>query len=137
MNNSETYIIVFACNWDGLSCIDAAAQAGLNYPASVRVVRVSCLSRVHQGLILKAFDLGAEGVMLLGCEPDKCQFNTDASYITHEYEKARMVLEMLGLGEERLVIRRMPRGDGSDFVRQVTDFIGKLERIRKAVPARA
>jgi len=47
-----------------------------------------------------------------------------------------MVLGMLGLGEQRLVIHRMPRGDGSDFVKQVKNFIEGLEQLRKAVPAR-
>lgn len=137
MNKQASYIVVFACNWDGLSCIEAAAQAGLHYPALVRVVRISCLSRVHQGLILKAFELGAEGVMLLGCKPDDCQFNTDAEHITKEYEKARMILKLLGLGEDRLILCNTPRGDGSGFVGRVTDFITQIERMRPAVPARA
>jgi len=137
MNKSAVRLVVFACNWDGLSCIEAAAQAGLVYPASVRVVRVSCLSRVHQGLMLKAFELGADGVMLLGCEPGNCQFDIDAGLIEQEYEKARRVLRLLGLGEERLVLCHIPRGDGSGFVGRVTGFIKKVERMQPAVPAGA
>ena len=130
MNKQAVNVIVFVCNWDGLSCIEAAAQKGLDYPASARVVRVSCLSRVHQGLMLRAFELGAAGVMLLGCEPENCQFNTDATHITREYAKVQMVLRMLVLGEERLMLCQMPSGDGSGFVRQVTDFIKRLEQMR-------
>jgi coenzyme F420-reducing hydrogenase delta subunit len=137
MNRSAVRLVVFACNWDGLSCIEAAAQAGLSYPASVRVVRVSCLSRVHQGLMLKAFELGADGVMLLGCEPGNCQFDIDAGLIEQEYEKARRVLRLLGLGEERLVLCHMSRGDGSGFVGRVTGFIGEIEQMQPAVPAGA
>lgn len=137
MSRSAVHLVVFACNWDGLSCIEAAAQAGFSYPASVRVVRVSCLSRVHQGLILKAFELGADGVMLLGCEPDNCQFDIDAGLMAQEYEKARRVLRLLGLGEERLFLCHMPRGDGSGFVRQVTGFIKEIEQMRPAIPAGA
>jgi len=137
MNRSAVRLVVFACNWDGLSCIEAAAQAGLSYPVSVRVVRVSCLSRVHQGLMLKAFELGADGVMLLGCEPGNCQFDIDAGLIEQEYEKARRVLRLLGLGEERLVLYHMPRGDGSGFVGLVTGFIGEIEQMQPAVPAGA
>ena len=137
MSKATSNIVVFTCNWDGLSCIEAAAQAGLHYPASVRIVRVSCLSRVHQGLMLKAFELGAEGVMLLGCKPDNCQFNADTDYITREYEKARMILKLLGLGEDRLIIYHAARGDGSGFVGQVMDFITQIERMRPTVPAGA
>jgi len=137
MNKSTIHLVVFACNWDGLSCIEEAARGGLTYPASVRVVRVSCLSRVHQGLMLKAFELGADGVMLLGCEPGNCQYDIDAGLVTREYEKARIVLGLLGLGKERLVLCHIPRGDGPGFVRRVTDFLKELEQVRPAIPARA
>lgn len=133
MNKSAANIVTFTCNWDGLSCIDSAAQAGLSYPASVRVIRVTCLSRVHMGLILKAFELGADGVMLLGCEPGNCQFDADADHITQECEKARMILKLLGLREERLALCYMPRGDGPGFVKQVTAFINEIEQMRPGV----
>jgi coenzyme F420-reducing hydrogenase delta subunit len=137
MSKSAADIVVFACNWDGLSCIEAAAQAGLNYPASVKMVRVSCLSRVHQGLILKAFELGADGVMLLGCEPGNCHFDIDSGLIDLEYEKAKRILRLLGLKEERLVIAHMARGDGTGFVGRVTNFIKEIEQRQPATAIRA
>jgi coenzyme F420-reducing hydrogenase delta subunit len=137
MSKSAADVVVFACNWDGLSCVEAAAQGGLLYPASVRVIRVSCLSRVHSGLVLKAFELGADGVMLLGCEPGKCHFDTDAECIAQEYEKARGILGLLGLGERRLVLAHMPRGDGAGFVSRLVSFIAEIEQLRPATRARA
>jgi len=137
MSKSAADVVVFACNWDGLSCVEAAAQGGLLYPASVRVIRVSCLSRVHSGLVLKAFELGADGVMLLGCEPGKCHFDTDAECIAQEYEKARGILSLLGLGERRLVLAHMPRGDGAGFVSRLVSFIAEIEQLRPATRARA
>lgn len=137
MSKSAADVVVFACNWDGLSCVEAAAQGGLLYPASVRVIRVSCLSRVHSGLMLKAFELGADGVMLLGCEPGKCHFDTDAECIAQEYEKARGILGLLGLGERRLVLAHMPRGDGSGFVSRLVSFSAEIEQLRPATRAGA
>ncbi len=130
MNKRAANIVTFACNWDGLSCVESAAQAGLSYPASARVVRVTCLSRLHMGLILKAFELGADGVMLLGCEPGNCQFDADSGHITQEYEKARMILKMLGLQEERLALCHIPRGDGPGFVKRVSAFINEIEQLQ-------
>jgi len=132
MNKPVANIVVFACNWDGLSCIEAAAQKGLSYPASVKVVRVSCLSRVHSGLILKAFELGADGVMLLGCNPGNCHFEIDAGLIEREYEKTRNILGLLGLREERLALTRLPGGDGPGFVKQVTNFIAGIAQTQPA-----
>ena len=132
MNNSKENIVVFVCNWDGLSCVEAAAQKGLSYPASVKVVRVSCLSRVHSGLILKAFELGADGVMLLGCNPGNCHFEIDAGLVEQEYEKTRNILGLLGLREERLALIRLPGGDGPGFVKRVNDFIAGIEQAEPA-----
>ena len=132
MNNAKANIVVFTCNWDGLSSVEAAAQRGLSYPASVKVVRVSCLSRVHSGLILKAFELGANGVILLGCNRGNCHFEIDLGLIEREYEKTRNILGLLGLREERLALVRLPGGDGAGFVKQVTDFIARIEQAEPA-----
>jgi coenzyme F420-reducing hydrogenase delta subunit len=128
MSRNNVDIVVFACNWDGLSCVEAVAQSRLNYPPSVKVVKVSCLSRVHSGLILKAFELGADGVMLLGCESESCYFEKDERFNVKEYEKARDILGLLGLGADRLRLAWLPRGDGKGFVKQVENFIAEVER---------
>jgi coenzyme F420-reducing hydrogenase delta subunit len=75
MNKTST-TVVFVCNWDGLSCIEAAAQKHLTFPTSAKIVRVSCLSRVDIGLILQSFDLGADGVVLVGCDTNSCHFGS-------------------------------------------------------------
>lgn len=122
-------VLIFACNWDGWSCIDAASNLGLRYPASVKLVRVNCLSRIHAGLILKAFDFGAEGVMLLGCVPGMCHFDADSEYIVNECEKAQRILEMLGVWRDRLVLVRLPAYDGHGFVGEVNKLMEEIDRI--------
>ena len=133
--NSSHHVVVFACNWDGLSCIEAAAHEGLSYPASVRIVRVSCLSRVHLGLILRAFELGAEGVMLLGCEPGACNYDKDSCNITREYEKAQGLLSLMGMAPETVVLSYMSRGDGVSFVHKVNEFVEEVGGLPRPVPA--
>jgi F420-non-reducing hydrogenase iron-sulfur subunit len=128
MNRNNADIVVFACNWDGLSCIEAAAQSRLSYPPSVKVVKVSCLSRVHSGLILKAFELGADGVMLLGCQSESCYYQKDEKFNVKEYEKTRGILGLLGLGADRLRLAWLTRGDGQSFVKQVKNFIAEVEQ---------
>ncbi len=128
MKRNKTNIVVFACNWDGLSCVENAAQSRLSYPASVKLVKVSCLSRINSGLILKAFELGADGVMLLGCRPGSCHFEKDEKFIASEYDKAVNLLDLLGLGTNRLKLTRLARGDGQEFVGQVENFIEEVSQ---------
>jgi coenzyme F420-reducing hydrogenase delta subunit len=120
--------VVFSCNWGGWSCIDAATNAGLHYPASVKVVRLSCLARIHAGLILKAFEFGADGVMLLGCEPGSCHFDSDNMCVSKEYEKSRDILNMLGIWKNRLALVQLPAFDGQQFIAQLMNFLAEVER---------
>jgi coenzyme F420-reducing hydrogenase delta subunit len=121
MNNAAT-IVVFVCNWDGLSCIEAAAQKRLTFPASVKIIRVSCLSRVHTGLILKAFELDADGVMLLGCDSKNCHFGIEEDLIDENYAKAHGILKLLGLNSNRLSLERLSHADGAGFIKKINQF---------------
>ena len=122
-------MLVFACNWGGWSCIETATSLGLTYPTSVKVVRVSCLSRVNAGLILKAFEFGAAGVMLLGCEPGECNFGADSEYIVKEYERVQNILEMLGIGKDRLVLAQLPAFDGHQFIGQAMKLSAEITQM--------
>jgi len=132
-------VLIFSCNWDGWSCIETATNSGFRYPASVKVVRVSCLSRIHTGLILKAFEFGVDGVILLGCEPGNCHFGSDSEYIIKEYKKAQNILEMLGIWKDRLALVQLTAFDGHQFVTEVMKFLDEIEqrpvsrRVRTAV----
>ncbi len=128
MNESAT-VVVFACNWDGLSCIETAAQRRLTFPSSVKIIRVSCLSRVHTGLMLRALEFGADGVMLLGCDSHNCHFGIEEEMISQNYEKAQRVMRLLGLKQERLTLVRLPHGDGAGFIKRVTDFVHQFEEL--------
>jgi coenzyme F420-reducing hydrogenase delta subunit len=127
MSDSAT-IVVFVCNWDGLSCIESAAQKRLTFPASVKIIRVSCLSRVHRGIMLKAFELGADGVMLLGCDSHSCHFGIEEELINQNIEETQAIRRLLGQGENRLVLVRLPHGDGVGFVKRITEFFDQFAR---------
>lgn len=88
------------------------------------------------GLILKAFQFGADGVMLLGCEPGACRFGADSEHLISEYEKARSILEMLGMWKGRLVLVQIPAFEGRQFVTQVMNLIAEIEGIRAFKGAR-
>ncbi len=59
-------IITFACNWCAYSAADLAGVSRLQYPVSMRIIRVMCSGRVNPNFILKAFEQGADGVWVAG-----------------------------------------------------------------------
>lgn len=62
----EPTIIAFCCNWCAYAAADLAGVSRMQYPANIRVVRVMCSGRINPAFILKAFQLGADGVLVSG-----------------------------------------------------------------------
>jgi coenzyme F420-reducing hydrogenase delta subunit len=120
-------IVVFTCNWDGWSCIDAASNAGLKYPASVNIIKLTCLSSVNAGSILKAFELGADGVLLLGCVQQQCRYGQFSENIEVEINKAKDILNLLGARSGKIKLLKLEAFDGKGFVEQLKAFINELQ----------
>ena len=59
-------IITFACNWCAYSAADLAGVSRLQYPPSMRIIRVMCSGRVNPNFILKALQMGADGILVAG-----------------------------------------------------------------------
>ncbi len=59
-------ILSFSCNWCSYAAADLAGTNRMQYPASLRIVRVMCSGMVHPNLIVEAFTKGADGVMVMG-----------------------------------------------------------------------
>lgn len=122
-------ILVFTCNWNGWSCIETAISSGIKYPKSLKIVKVSCLSRIHAGLILQGLDFGADGILLIGCQPGKCHFGSNDECIFREYTKAQGILELLGLSKDRLMLIQLSAFDGQKFASKATKFVENIRRI--------
>lgn len=60
------HIIAFACNWCAYSAADLAGVSRMQYPPEIRIIRVMCSGRVNPKFILKAFEKGADGVLVAG-----------------------------------------------------------------------
>jgi F420-non-reducing hydrogenase iron-sulfur subunit len=123
-------IIVFTCNWNAYSGLEMAGCERLSLPAGVRPVKVMCLGRLHPGLVLKAFELGADGVLILGCPPGECHYEFGNSRAEELFEETRALACLLGIGEERLQLDWVAAGDGKAFTEKVRRLV---EGVQQAV----
>lgn len=119
-------IVGFVCNWNALSAVDMAGVNRREYPASVRLVKLLCLGRLHLGLILKAFELGADGILLLGCPERECQHGDGMGKAKELLRQARKILHLLGIDQRRLALVEVPLGRDDILARRVSAFVKYL-----------
>ena len=62
-----------------------------------------CIGRINQALILRAFEYGADGVILLECKDEDCRYGPGPEVGHENVERVRKLLHLLGIGQERLV----------------------------------
>jgi F420-non-reducing hydrogenase iron-sulfur subunit len=67
-------IIAFCCNWCSYAGADLAGVSRMQYPTNVRIIRLMCSGRVEPNFIFKALELGADGVLVMGCHPGDCHY---------------------------------------------------------------
>ena len=62
----EPRIIAFLCNWCTYGAADLAGVSRLKYPPNIRPIRVMCSGTVSYHHVLRAFQSGADGVLIGG-----------------------------------------------------------------------
>jgi F420-non-reducing hydrogenase iron-sulfur subunit len=66
MEDFEPRIVAFLCNWCAYAGADLAGVSRLQYPPSIRTVRVMCSGRVDPMFVLEALKDGSDGVLVAG-----------------------------------------------------------------------
>lgn len=117
--------LAFACEWSGYSAAEIAGKQGLTYPASTRIIRLNCTGRLQPGLILKALEMGAAGVMVLGCAPGLCHYEQGNERCAAAFEQADGLARLLAL-DDRLRLEWIPPDDGARFVQVVDEFVAGI-----------
>lgn len=62
----EPQILAFACHYCAYAAADLAGSMRLAYPTNVKVVRMPCTGKVDVLYLLRAFERGADGVLVAG-----------------------------------------------------------------------
>ena len=131
MSNSdfEPKIVGFCCNWCSYRGADMAGTARVKSAPNVRIVRVMCSGRVDPVFVLKAFEQGADGVLILGCHPGDCH------YVEGNYKTARRIpmlkkmLEQLGIEDERVRLDWVSAAEGARFASIVNEMTAKVKEL--------
>lgn len=101
-----------------------------------------CTGRVDLEFILRAFQKGADGVIIGGCWPGECHYVTEGNYdALGNVHLCRKLLHHIGVSTERLRIEWIAASEGSRFAEVMDGFaitlrgLGPLGRAEGIEPA--
>ena len=132
-------IVAVCCHWCRYAGADLAGSSRLSYPADVKIIRVPCSCRVNPLFILRAFQRGADGVILCGCHPGDCHYTSGNYYARRRMTLLFSMLDYLGVDRRRVRVEWVSAAEGARFASVMNDFAatihelgenGKLEDLR-------
>jgi F420-non-reducing hydrogenase iron-sulfur subunit len=98
----------------------------------MRTIRVMCSGRVNELLILKAFALGADGVLLGGCHPGDCHYMKGNLSARRRIAGLKPFLKAMGINNDRLRLQWIGASEGQKMAETVSSF---TETIRDLGPS--
>ena len=129
-------IIVFACNWCSYGGADLAGVGRLQYPPSIRLIRLMCSGMVAPSYVLKAFERGADGVLITGCHIGDCHYNEGNYKALKVIEKTQRILKLLGIEDGRFRREWISASEGPRFAQVMTEFTEQIQQLGRNPLAR-
>jgi len=102
-------------------------MTGMSMPSNFHLIRVMCIGRINQALILRAFEFGADGVILLECTDEDCRYGPGPEVGHENVHRVRRILHLLGINQERLVECTFGAHEKEELVRILWKFTKEME----------
>lgn len=119
----------FLCNWCSYAGADAAGSARKIYPHNVNVIRVMCTGRIDPQFVMKAFQSGADGVIILGCHPGDCHYKEGNYKALRRFHLLKRMLKQFGIEEDRFRLDWVSASEADKFVAVIQDMVSKVKAL--------
>ena len=122
-------ILGFLCNWCSYAGADLAGVSRIQYPPTIRVVRVPCSGRINPFFIIKSLIDGWDGVLVSGCHPGDCHYISGNLVARRRFAVIKELLDFFGIEPNRVQFMWASAAEGELFavmIRKISELVKKL-----------
>jgi coenzyme F420-reducing hydrogenase delta subunit len=136
----EPKIITFCCHFCAYASADLAGSMRLQYPSGVRIIRTPCTGRLEVEYYMRAFENGADGVLVAGCLEGGCHFIDGNLFAKRRVNSIRNILEESGIEKERLRMINVSAAGAINLVEKINEMVTTIKElgpnpVRKTIDA--
>ena len=124
MDGHTPHVVGFCCQNAVKDDPTLKVTERLDYEPEVRVVLVPCSSKVETLSIIKAFEAGADGVFVFGCDGTHCRMTDGNKRAQRVVNYAKSLIAQAGIDEECLSMFTIESGEWKNF-REAAAFMAK------------
>jgi len=132
LSGAEPVVIGLCCSYGAFATSAFTEFFRNSHKPGTRIVRIPCVVKIDTTHLLKAFELGADGVFVIGCLEEDCPYQMSAFWAERRVAAVKKNLDEIGLGGDRLEMYTL-----SDPTVQKLDEIvtGVTTRVRQLAPS--
>lgn len=128
----EPRIVAFCCTYCAYAAADLSGSMRIQYPPNIRIIKTPCTGRLEAQFFMRAFEKGADGVLVAGCLEGGCHFIEGNLFAKKRVNYTREMLAELGLEKERLRMVNVSASEARPFTEFVTEMV---ETVRQLGPS--
>lgn len=125
----EPKIIAFCCHFCAYASADLAGSMRLQYPSGVRIIRTPCTGRLEVEFYMRAFENGADGVLVAGCLEGGCHFIDGNLFAKKRVNSIRNILEEIGIEKERLRMVNISAAMATNLVAVINEMVNTIKEL--------
>ena len=125
----EPKIIAFCCHFCAYASADLAGSMRLQYPSGVRIIRTPCTGRLEVEFYMRAFENGADGVLVAGCLEGGCHFIDGNLFAKKRVNSTINILEESGIEKERLRMVNISAAMATNLVTAINDMVNTIKEL--------
>ncbi len=125
----EPRITAFVCNWCTYTGADLAGTSRLHMASNVRIIRLPCTGRIDPLFVIKAFERGADGVIVSGCHPADCHYTAGNYHARRRFAVFHDLMGFVGVDPARITFSWVSASEGAKWRDVVNDAVGKVREL--------
>jgi len=125
----EPQIIVFACNWCSYAGADTAGVSRIQHQPNFRMIRVMCSGRIQPAFVFRAFEKGADGVLVSGCHFGDCHYIFGNERAVEQFDKTKNMCKLIGIEEGRIRLEWISAAEGARFASVINEFTDQVRAL--------
>ncbi len=126
-------IVAFLCNWCSYTGADLAGISRIQWDPAVSIIRIMCSGRMDPTFVVKAFQLGADGVIISGCHPGDCHYQEGNYKALRRVHLLKRLVTGFGIDPERVKLVWVSASEGDRWAETANAM---AEEIRNLGPLR-
>ena len=128
---TEPAILGICCSYRACPSSTFAEWLVTNRPHNLGLARIPCLAKLDVACLLKPFELGAVGVLVITPPGEECRYPESVPWVKRRISSAKKILNDIGLHEGQMEMWEVQAGQALDFAHLLAEFTDNLKEVQQ------